>query len=348
MSIISVKNLSKTFESYKKQPGLKGAFKALFSREKIFKKAVKDVSFEIGKGELVGFLGPNGAGKTTTLKMLAGILYPTGGSAKILGFVPWERKNEYKKQFAFVMGQKSQLWWDLPPLETFILNREIYEIDKKVFERTLGELVELLGIEDIIKVPVRNLSLGQRMKCEIVASLIHSPKVLFLDEPTIGLDVIAQKKMRDFVKHYNEERKTTIILTSHYMEDIVALAKRVIIIDSGEIIYDGPIASLIEKYAPYKLLKITFEKNIKKYDLEKFVPLPRKNSGEASPPSHKHYGEASKVVSLGGNIFQIEVPRAESARIAGEILNKFPVDDILIDEPEARDIIRMIFEKKKA
>lgn len=336
MSIISVKNLSKTFESYKKTPGLAGSFKALFSRERIFKKAVDNISFEIREGELVGFLGPNGAGKTTTLKMLAGILYPTAGEAKILGFTPWERKNEYKKQFAFVMGQKSQLWWDLPAMETFILNREIYEIDKKSFERTLGELTELLGIGDIVKVPVRSLSLGQRMKCEIVASLIHSPKVLFLDEPTIGLDVIAQKKMRDFIKRYNEERKTTIILTSHYMEDIAALCKRVIIINSGKIIYDGPIARLIEKYAPYKVLKITFEKEVKKSDLEKFVP-----------PSLKGYGEARKVISVNGDIFNIEVPRRESARIAGEILNKFPIDDILIDEPEIKDIIRQIFSKGK-
>lgn len=326
MPIISVRNLAKVFESYKKTPGLAGAFKALFSREKIQKKAVDDVSFEIEEGELVGFLGPNGAGKTTTLKMLAGILYPTGGEAKILGYTPWERKDEYKKQFAFVMGQKSQLWWDLPAMETFILNREIYEVSKKDFDRTLGELVELLDIADIIKVPVRNLSLGQRMKCEIVASLIHSPKVLFLDEPTIGLDVMAQKKMRDFIKRYNKECKTTIILTSHYMEDIVALAKRVIIIDSGKIIYDGPIANLIEKYAPYKLLKVTFIGGVKKTDLGKF----------------------GRVILADDGMFQIEVQRAESARIAGEILNKFPVDDILIDEPEARDIIRMIFDKAKA
>ncbi len=326
MPIISVKNLSKTFESYKKTPGLAGAFKALFSREKIFKKAVDNISFNIEEGELVGFLGPNGAGKTTTLKILAGILYPTSGNAKILGFTPWERKNEYKKQFAFVMGQKSQLWWDLPAMETFILNREIYEIDKKVFERTLGELTDFLGIGDIIKIPVRNLSLGQRMKCEIVASLIHSPKVLFLDEPTIGLDVIAQKKMRDFIKRYGEKRKTAIILTSHYMEDIAALCKRVIIINSGKIIYDGLMADLIEKYAPYKVLKITFNKNIEKSDLDKF----------------------GKVVLSGGDIFEIEVSRDKTARVAAEILNRFPVDDILIDEPEAREIIRQIFDKGKA
>lgn len=326
MSVIFVKNLSKTFESYKKTPGLTGAFKALFSREKIFKKAVDDVSFEIERGELVGFLGPNGAGKTTTLKMLAGILYPTGGEARILGFTPWERKNDYKKQFAFVMGQKSQLWWDLPAMETFILNREIYEIEIKDFERTLQELIELLGIGDIVRIPVRNLSLGQRMKCEIVASLIHSPKVLFLDEPTIGLDVIAQKKMRDFIKHYNEERKTTIVLTSHYMEDIAALCKRVIIINYGQIIYDGPMKDLIEKYAPYKVLKITFNKKVKKSGLEKF----------------------GKVISSNSDIFELEVPRNETTRVAAEILNKFPVDDILIDEPEAREIIRMIFDKGKA
>jgi len=323
MSIIHVKNLSKTFESYKKTPGLKGAFTALFKREKLYKKAVDNISFNIKEGELVGFLGPNGAGKTTTLKMMAGILYPSGGEANIIGFTPWERKNEYKKQFAFVMGQKSQLWWDLPAMETFILNREIYEIDKKSFDKTMAELTELLGIADIIKIPVRNLSLGQRMKCEIVASLIHSPKVLFLDEPTIGLDVIAQKKMRDFIKHYNETKKTTIILTSHYMEDIAALCKRVIIIDKGRIIYDGPILSLVEKYAPHKVLKITFEKPVRKEDLEKF----------------------GKVVYANKEIFTLEVPRKESARIAAEILNRFPVDDILIDEPEIRDIIRFIFAK---
>jgi len=326
MSVVFVKNLSKTFESYKKTPGLAGAFKALFSREKIYKKAVDNVSFNIEEGELVGFLGPNGAGKTTTLKMLSGILYPTSGMTKILGFTPWERKDEYKKQFAFVMGQKSQLWWDLPAMETFILNREIYEIDKKTFDKTLNELIETLGIADIVKVPVRNLSLGQRMKCEIVASLIHSPKVLFLDEPTIGLDVIAQKKMRDFIRHYNDERRTTIILTSHYMEDIAALCKRVIIIDNGKIIYDGAMADLIGKYAPYKVLKITFEDGVKKQDLEKF----------------------GKIVSSNGSFFEIEVERYKTTRIAAEILNKFPVGDILIDEPEAREIIRMIFDRGKA
>lgn len=326
MSTITVKNLSKKFEYYKKTPGLAGAFKALFSREKLVRKAVDDISFNIEEGELVGFLGPNGAGKTTTLKMLAGILYPSGGEAKIMGFTPWERKNEYKRQFAFVMGQKSQLWWDLPAIETFILNREIYEIDKKIFNKTLGELTGMLGIEDIIKIPVRNLSLGQRMKCEIVASLIHSPKVLFLDEPTIGLDVIAQKKMRDFIKHYNEEHKTTIILTSHYMEDIAALCRRVVIINLGKIIYDGSIANLIDKYAPHKMLNITFLKPVSRDELEKF----------------------GKVVSYDDGILNLEVSRGESTRIAAEILNKFSVDDILIDETEVRDIIRLIFSKGKA
>ncbi len=325
MNIIQVKNLSKTFESYKKQPGLVGAFKALFIREKIYKKAVEDISFDIAEGELVGFLGPNGAGKTTTLKMLSGILYPTGGEAKVLGFTPWERKNEYKRQFAFVMGQKSQLWWDLPAMETFILNREIYEIDKKIFDKTLEELTEFLGIGDIVKIPVRNLSLGQRMKCEIVASLIHSPRILFLDEPTIGLDAIAQKKMRDFIRRYNKEHRTTIILTSHYTEDIVALCKRVIIIDKGKIIFDGPIMNLIEKYAPHKLLKVTFGKEMPKADLEKF----------------------GKIAYANKELFVIEVSRKKSAKIAAEILNKFPVDDILIEEPEAKEIIRLIFSKGK-
>jgi len=328
MPIIKVSNLSKTYEYYKKQPGLWSSVKGLFHREKLYKKAVKEINFEIDEGELVGFLGPNGAGKTTTLKMLSGILYPTSGEAKVLGHTPWKREPQYQKQFALVMGQKNQLWWDLPAMESFILNKEIYEVSDKDFKENLDELVDLLGIKDILDVQVRKLSLGQRMKCELVAALLHKPKVLFLDEPTIGLDVVAKKNIRDFLKRYNQKNKTTIILTSHYMEDVKELCKRVIIMEEGKIGYDGDLASLIEKYAPYKVLKITFEgEGVKKVDIEK-------------------YGEVHKFSS---HSITLRVPREKAKNIARDILSSdLPVDDILIDEVDISDVVRKIFNNNKS
>ncbi|MDD3487602.1 MAG: ABC transporter ATP-binding protein [Candidatus Moranbacteria bacterium] len=324
--IIQVKNLSKTYEYYKKAPGIWASVAGLFHREKLYKKAVKEISFEIGEGELVGFLGPNGAGKTTTLKMLSGILYPTSGEAKVLGHTPWKREAAYQKQFALVMGQKNQLWWDLPAMESFILNKEIYEVPDAEFEKNLNELVELLDIKDILDVQVRKLSLGQRMKCELVAALLHKPKVLFLDEPTIGLDVVAQKNIRDFVKHYNRENKTTILLTSHYMEDVKDLCKRVIIIEDGEIMYDGDLVKLIEKYAPYKVLKITFERDVEKSDIDRF-------------------GEVMEFEP--GNVI-LRVDREKAKNVAREILSSdLPVDDILIDEVDISDVVRKIFSNGK-
>ncbi len=321
--IIKVKNLSKTYEYYKKQPGLWASVKGLFRREKLYKAAVKEINFEIGEGELVGFLGPNGAGKTTTLKMLSGILYPTSGQAHVLGHIPWKREPKYQKQFALVMGQKNQLWWDLPAMESFILNKEIYEVSDKDFKKNIDELVELLNIKDVLDVQVRKLSLGQRMKCELVAALLHKPKVLFLDEPTIGLDVVAQKKIRDFVKLYNQKNKTTILLTSHYMEDVKELCKRVIIIEEGKIMYDGDLASLIEKYAPYKVLKITFEgEGVREDEVKKF-------------------GELTKFRP---NSIILQVEREKAKDVAREILSSdLPVDDILIDEVEISDVVRKIF-----
>jgi ABC-2 type transport system ATP-binding protein len=324
---IKVSHLSKTYEYYKKQPGLWASVKGLFHREKLYKKAVKEISFEIGEGELVGFLGPNGAGKTTTLKMLSGILYPTSGQAKVLGHLPWKREPAYQKQFALVMGQKNQLWWDLPAMESFILNKEIYEVSDADFKQNLDELVELLEIKDILDVQVRKLSLGQRMKCELVAALLHKPKVLFLDEPTIGLDVVAQKNIRDFIKQYNQKNKTTILLTSHYMEDVKEMCKRVIIIEEGEIMYDGDLASLIEKYAPYKVLKITFEgEGVKKEDVEKF----------------------GNLVKFTPHSVTLQVPRAKAKDAARDILSSdLPVDDILIDEVDISDVVRKIFQNGK-
>lgn len=321
MSIIEVKNLSKSYEYYKKRPGLGGAIRDLFGRQKLYKEAVKNISFEINEGELVGFIGPNGAGKTTTLKMLSGILYPSGGEARVLEFIPWKRQKDYQKQFALVMGQKTQLWWDLPAYESLVLNKEIYEINNKIFNERLEELTTLLGVKELLNVQTRKLSLGERMKFELIASLIHAPKVLFLDEPTIGLDVVSQQKMREFIKKYNEERKTTILLTSHYMEDVEALCKRVIIINKGVIVYDGDLEKLREKYVDHKILKVTFRKPVAMHQLEKFGKI-------------KEYDKLRVV---------LEVLNEKVKDAASKILATLPVDDILIDEVEIEEIIRKIY-----
>lgn len=323
MADIEAKNLSKTYEYYRKQQGLAGSLKSLFYREKLYAEAVKDVSFSIESGELVGFLGPNGAGKTTTLKMLSGILHPTGGEVKVLGHIPSKREKSYQKQFGLVMGQKNQLIQDLPAIETFVVNKEIYDIPDGEFRKNLDELTELFEIKDILDVQVRKLSLGQRMKCELVAALIHSPKVLFLDEPTIGLDVVAQKNIRDFVKKYNQEKKTTIILTSHYMEDIRELCQRVIIINLGKIIYDGRLDELIKEYAPHKLLKVTFNGGgIKREQVEKF-------------------GEVEEWCPYGCTI---KTGRSDTKDMAIALLSSnLPVDDIIIDEVDIDDVVRQIF-----
>lgn len=324
-TIIEVKNLSKKFEFYRKQQGLLESFKSLFFREKLYSEALKDINFKIKEGELVGFLGPNGAGKTTTLKILSGILHPTSGEAKVLGFTPSKREKKYQKQIALVMGQKNNLLKDLPAMESFVMYRDIYEVPENDFNDNLNELASLLDIKDFLDIPVRKLSLGQRMKCELIAALIHRPKVLFLDEPTIGLDVVAQKNIRNFIKKYNKESKTSIILTSHYMEDIKELCERVIIINFGKIIYDGRLDDLIKKYAPHKLLKITFNGNgIRREDVEKYGKL-------------EGFNPYSCV---------IKTERGEAKNTAAAILSSnLPVDDILIDEIDVDDVIREIFGK---
>jgi len=297
------------------------SMKSLFKREKIEVPAVKGVSFNIEEGELVGFLGPNGAGKTTTLKMLSGILYPSGGEAKVMGYVPWERKSEYQKKFSLVMGQKAQLWWDLPAEDSFVLNKEIYEVSDKDYKKTRDELVELLNVRDLVNTPVRKLSLGERMKCELVAALLHNPKVIYLDEPTIGLDVISQQKMWEFIKHYNETRQTTIMLTSHYMKDVEKLCKRVIVINDGKIIYDGALAEIIKKYADYKIIKMTFEKAIDSADVAPFGEIIESNNTYAS----------------------LRVPKTEVAKRVSNILAKLPASDILVEEVPIEDVIRRMF-----
>lgn len=270
MPIIEVENLSKQFSYYKKDVGLKSSIKNLFNREALYKQAVKDVSFTVEEGEIVGFLGPNGAGKTTTLKMLSGIIYPTGGSASVLGYKPWERKKQFKQQFAIVMGQKNQLWWDLPANESLHLNKCIYEVSDHDFKMTVEELSELLDVKDLLKVQVRRLSLGERMKMELIAALLHKPKVIFLDEPTIGLDILSQKKIRDFFKYYNQQNKMTIILTSHYMNDIVDLCKRTVIINEGSVVYDGDLAKINAMLDEKKIVKVTLSSSVSQADLMRF------------------------------------------------------------------------------
>lgn len=324
---IEVKNLKKHFQVHRKEEGLRGSVKALFSRKFETVKAVDDISFKIKEGELVGFIGPNGAGKTTTLKCLSGLLYPTQGKISVLGFEPWRRKKDYLKQISLVMGQKNQLWWDLPPKETFLLNKEIYEISEKDFKNNLGELVELLEVEDILKIQTRKLSLGQRMKCELIAALLHRPKVLFLDEPTIGLDVMMQRKIRDFIKEYNRKFRASIILTSHYMEDVKELCKRVIIIDEGKLVFDGQLDRVVKKLAKDKLLSIVLTKRIKKEALQK---LGQVEIREFNFP---------KVV--------LSVERVLVPLVASEALRSLPVEDLNIEEPRIEEIIRRFFTERK-
>lgn len=318
---IKVKNLKKYYRVHKKEPGLKGSIKSLFSRTYEEVKAVDNVSFSIEEGELVGFIGPNGAGKTTTLKCLSGLLYPTSGEISVLSHTPWERKNEFLKQISLVMGQKNQLWWDLPALETFNLNKAIYEIPDRQYRETLDELVKLLEVEEILKIQVRKLSLGQRMKCELIAALLHSPKVLFLDEPTIGLDVVMQKKVRDFIKIFNKKYRSTIILTSHYMGDVKELCERVIIIDKGRIIFDGKLLEIVKKFADYKLLSVILAKEVDVARLEKVGVIKEM--------------DFPKVV--------LTVNRSTAPLAASQLLQEFPVADLNIEEPPIEDIIRQVF-----
>jgi ABC-2 type transport system ATP-binding protein len=323
MPLIEVQALTKAFRTYKKEPGLRGAVRGLFHRRYEQTLAVDHVSFTIEQGELVGFLGPNGAGKTTTLKMLSGLLHPTSGSARVLGFVPWERQDGYRRQFALLLGQKNQLWWDLPARESLELNGMIYGLPAADFRRTVDELTGLLNVRDKLDVMVRELSLGERMKMELIAALLHQPKVLFLDEPTIGLDVVSQKTVREFLRQYNARQKTTILLTSHYMTDIQELCQRVIIIDKGKISFDGRLGEIIDRFADFKIVTISWQ------------------TGATFPPvDFSRYGE---LVENSANRIQIKVKRDHVIAVCKELLDKVPVNDIDIQEVPIEDVIRQIF-----
>jgi ABC-2 type transport system ATP-binding protein len=320
MSAIETRGLTKVYRTYRKEGGLRGSIKGLVRRKYDETRAADDVSFKIEEGELVGFLGPNGAGKTTVLKMLSGLLNPTSGEASVLGFVPWERSNELKRQFSLVMGQKNALWWDLPAQESLELNRAIYGIERGRFKKVVNGLSELLDVQDKMNVMVRELSLGERMKMELISALIHEPRVLFLDEPTIGLDVVSQKRVREFLRVYNREHRIVTMLTSHYMQDIQELCERVIVIDHGKIFFDGPLDTIIDRFSSAKIIGLTFE--------------------DGTDCDFAKFGE---VVERKPMSVQLKVPRGQVTEIARQLLDNCRVTDINVQELPVEEVIRQLF-----
>lgn len=311
--------LSRTFFVPEREAGLRAAIGSLVHRKTRAVHAVDAISFDIEPGEIVGFLGPNGAGKTTTLKMLSGLLYPTSGEARVLGHIPSRRERNFLSGITLIMGNRSQLQWDLPALDSFELNRAIYRLRHDDFVTMRDELIELLEVADIVRKPVRNLSLGERMKVEIVGSLLHRPRVLFLDEPTIGLDVTMQKRVRAFVAEYNRRYGATVLLTSHYMADVVALCRRVIVIHHGRVLFDGDLTALSDRFAAYKTINVTLA------DIS--VPL-------------ETYGE---VMERDSYRVKLRVARAEVSRIAARLLSEQQVSDLTIEEPPIEDVIELVF-----
>ncbi len=326
MSTIEVHQLSKSYRVYQKKEGLREAIRGLFHREFRTVEAVRGISLRVEAGEFVAFLGPNGAGKTTTLKLLSGVISPTSGHASVMGYIPWQRKLEYRRRFALVMGQKNQLWWDLPAQESFRLHQQIYAIRKEDFDRNLGELTEMLEVRSLLGRPVRELSLGERMKMELIAALLHSPEVLFLDEPTIGLDVIAQRTIQQFLKRYQEERNTTILLTSHYMKDVAALCRRVVVIAKGIIQYDGSLTGIVDEFSSSKLITLVLGESRSAHGLDRF-----------------------------GELVQVDLPRVtlkcgkqQVSQILAAILNQYPVEDIAVEDPPLEEVIAQLFHRVSA
>ncbi len=322
--VVHVAELTKIYKVPEREAGLGAAARALFKRQTRDVRAVEAISFDVGPGEIVGFLGPNGAGKTTTLKMLAGLLYPTSGEARVLGHIPSKREREYLRRMTMVMGNRNQLQWDIPALDSFELNRAIYRLQRDDYLAMRDELIELLDVGDLVRKPVRNLSLGERMKVEIVGALLHRPQVLFLDEPTIGLDVTMQKRIRTFIDEYNRRHGATVLLTSHYMADVEALCKRVIVIHHGRILFDGALAALADEFAAYKTIGVVLE-----------------NGGAPLDA----YGE---VVHNDGDRVSIRVPKAETSRVAARLLAEHEVLDLTIEEPPIEDVIESVFAQPAA
>ena len=303
-AVVHVAGLEKVFKVPEREAGLRASVASLFKRRWRDVRAVDGVSFEVGAGEVVGFLGPNGAGKTTTLKVLSGLLHPTGGEARVLGHVPWKRERDYLRRMTLVMGNRNQLQWDLPALDSFELNRAIYRLPREDFRTTRAELIELLDIGDLVRKPVRQLSLGERMKVEVVGSLLHLPQVLFLDEPTIGLDVTMQKRIRSFVAAYNERFGATVLLTSHYMADVEALCKRVIVIHHGRLLFDGRLDALVDRFGAYKTIE---------------------------------------AVLADGEVLTLQVPRDETSAATARLLADHDVHDLTVEDPPIEDVIEQVF-----
>lgn len=327
--MIKVTNLSKTFKVHKKEPGFMGSLKSLFSRNYIEKEALKNINLTINDGEIIGLIGANGAGKTTLTKILSGIIHPSAGEVSVQGFNPWDRKNEYRKQMSLIMGQKAQLWWDLPALDSFLLLKEIYQIPDAQYNESLEYLANALMIKDQLKVQVRKLSLGERMKVELMAALLHRPKVVFLDEPTIGLDLMAQKAVREFIKSYRKDFQPVMILTSHYMEDIEELCERVVIIQEGEFIYDGKLDHIKSKYATSKLIKATSA------EIEKFEEIQR------------NLPENLGKVTFERDQIMILSPRDSVMEAASYLLNNIKILDLNIHEEDISEIIEQVMRQGK-
>jgi len=321
MSIVSARELCKTYRVAEKQPGLKGAFRHLFSRKYKTVRAVDGVTFSIEPGEMVAFLGPNGAGKTTTLKMLAGLIFPSAGSCEVLGFTPSDRADTFRRQFSLIMGQKNQLWWDLPAADSFHLHREIYSLPNEQFEQTLGELTELFRVEKLVRQPVRELSLGERMRMELIAALLHRPQLLLLDEPTIGLDVVGQAVIQNCLRDYNASRGTTMLLTSHYMRDVEALCRRVLVINHGKLVYDGLLEGITDQFGRVKVLRLQFAEEA---------------------PDLSAYGT---VTQQAGRVVTLQVDRTKVAGALGDLLARHAVADLSVEDPPLEDVIARIFEQ---
>ncbi len=321
MAIIEIDGLAKSYQVYQKREGLRAALSGLVRRQYRLVEAVRGIDLRVEQGEFVAFLGPNGAGKTTTLKLLSGVLTPTRGAARVMGFVPWRRENAYRRRFALVMGQKNQLWWDLPAAESFRLHQQIYRIEPERFGRTRDELCEMLGVEGLLSQPVRELSLGERMKMELIAALLHSPEVLFLDEPTIGLDVVAQHNIQAFLRDYQQRRGVTILLTSHYMKDVEALCRRVVIIAHGRIIYDGSLAGIIDKFGGQKVISLQMA------------------DGQV-PAGLDRYGE---MLSIEPPRAKLRVDRAVVPEVLSTILAAHAVADVSVEDPPLEEVIAEVF-----
>ncbi len=321
MAIIEIEGLAKSYRIYQKQEGLLAAVRGLFKRTYREVAAVRGIDLSVEAGEFVAFLGPNGAGKTTTLKLLSGVINPTSGTARVMGHTPWQRENAYRRRFALVMGQKNQLWWDLPAQESFRLHQQIYCIEPAQFDARLDELVDLLGVGKLLGQPVRELSLGERMKMELIAALLHSPEVLFLDEPTIGLDVVAQHNIQSFLRYYQQQRKMTVLLTSHYMKDVAALCRRVVIIAQGMIMYDGSLTGIIDRFSGHKIITLVFP-------------------GDKLPHGLDQLGE---VVEEQAPKVKLKVDRNGISQALATILARHTVEDVSVEDPPLEEVIAEMF-----